>query len=327
MVALGHVGVLIFFALSGYLITTRLVIEYQTNGHISLRDFYIRRAFRILPPGLTYLGILSILSALGIAACSPQVIRSAIFFYTNYINVGRGWYAGHFWSLSVEEHFYLFWPCLLIGFGVLTSWRIAIALVLAMFVWRIADFHLQILARALHDPFLQWHGYRTDLIADTLLWGCCLAFVKLRTGPISSTAIAVCSATLLVVLCEDIRLPLVPHNISLLTPIEHMLPAILIGSVVACPSGPIGRVLELAPMRLIGKWSYSLYIWQQLFLWGPDGPRMPALLGICATFACAYLSYRFIEQPFIRIGKRVTMTIQRSKMGSSAALSDPTARK
>jgi peptidoglycan/LPS O-acetylase OafA/YrhL len=326
VVALGHMGVLIFFALSGYLITTRLVMEYQSNGHISLRNFYIRRAFRILPPSLAYLGILSILSALGIVACSPQVIRSAIFFYTNYINVGKGWYAGHFWSLSVEEHFYLIWPCLLIGFGVCTGWRIAFALVLAIFVWRIADFHLHILARALHDPFLQWYGYRTDLIADTLLWGCCLAFVKLKAGRISSTAIAACSATLLALLCQDTRLPFLPHNISLLTPIEHLLPAILIGAVVACPSAPIGQVLELEPMRLIGKWSYSLYIWQQLFLWGPDGPRMPAAIGICAAFVCAYLSYRFIEQPFIRIGRRVTMATRRPQSGSRSELSDSSAR-
>lgn len=298
----GHMGVLIFFALSGYLITARLLIEYRSTGQISLRNFYLRRAFRILPPALVYLAILSVLSALGIAVCSGSVIRSAVFFYTNYISVGKGWYAGHFWSLSVEEHFYLFWPCVLIGVGVRGGWRAALALIVALFFWRIADFHQHILASAFHDPFLQWFQFRTDLIADTLLWGCCLAFLKLRAGPLASTAIAVSSACLLALLCAEVRLPL--HNVGLLQPLEHLLPAILVGAVVACPTAPMGRLLELSSVRYIGYLSYSLYIWQELFLWGPNGPVLSPLIGIPAAFGCAYLSYQWIEQPSIQFGKR-----------------------
>jgi peptidoglycan/LPS O-acetylase OafA/YrhL len=301
--SLGHMGVLIFFALSGYLITARLLIEYRSSGRISLRNFYLRRAFRILPPALVYLAILSVLSALGIAVCSGSVIRSAVFFYTNYIDVGKGWYAGHFWSLSVEEHFYLFWPCLLIAVGVRGGWRAALALIVALFFWRIADFHQHILARVANDPFLQWFQFRTDLIADTLLWGCCLAFLKLRAGPIASTAIAAGSACLLALLCAEVRLPL--HNVGLLQPLEHLLPAILVGAVVACPTAPIGRLLELSSVRYIGYLSYSLYIWQELFLWGPNGPTLSPLIGIPAAFACAYLSYRFVEQPCIGYGRQL----------------------
>jgi peptidoglycan/LPS O-acetylase OafA/YrhL len=307
-------GVLIFFALSGYLITTRLLVEYRSNGRISLRDFYLRRAFRILPPGLVYLCILSLLSVLGIAICSGPAIRSALFFYTNYIDVGpNGWRAGHFWSLSVEEHFYLLWPCLLLAFGVRTGWRTAIGLVSAIFLWRIADYHQQILARLIHDPFLQWFQFRTDLIADALLWGCCLAFFTLKRGPVVSSVIAVSSAALLALLCADIRLPFPPHNISLIMPIEHLLPAILVGAVVSCPTAPLGRLLELAPMRFIGHLSYSLYIWQQLFLFGP---RVPLLLGMPSAFACAYLSYRFVEQPCMRMGKRFIANRQPVVAGS-----------
>ncbi len=302
--ALGHMGVLIFFALSGYLITSRLLDEYRSTGRISLRNFYLRRAFRILPPALVYLGILAILSALGLVVCSESVIRSAVFFYTNYIDVGHtGWRAGHFWSLSVEEHFYLLWPCLLLAFGVLTGWRTALALVLTIFLWRIADYHLHILARLFDDPFLQWFQFRTDLIADTLLWGCCLAFFTLKARPWVSTLAALASAALLALLCADIPLPL--HNTSLLQPLEHFLPSVLLAAVVSCPTAAIGRFLELASMRFIGHLSYSLYIWQEMFLWGPDNRHhMPIVVGLGASFACAYLSYRFIEQPAIRFGKR-----------------------
>jgi peptidoglycan/LPS O-acetylase OafA/YrhL len=296
--ALGHMGVLIFFALSGYLITARLLVEYRSSGRISLRDFYLRRAFRILPPALVYLGVLALLSTLGLVICSGPAIRSALFFYTNYIDVGlNGWRAGHFWSLSVEEHFYLLWPGLLLAFGVCTGWRTAVALVCVIFLWRIADSQQQILARLFHDPFLQGFQARTDLIADTLLWGCCLAFCTVRTRPMVSTVLAVSAGALLALFCADIRL----HESSLTLPIEHLLPAILVGAVVSCPTAPIGRLLELAPMRFIGHLSYSLYIWQQLFLFGP---RVPLFIGLPAALACAYLSYRFVEQPCIRMGKR-----------------------
>ena len=66
--AIGRSGVLLFFALSGYLITYRLLQEYHRGGFISLRDFYIRRAFRILPPVLIYLAVIAALGAAGAPA-------------------------------------------------------------------------------------------------------------------------------------------------------------------------------------------------------------------------------------------------------------------
>jgi peptidoglycan/LPS O-acetylase OafA/YrhL len=316
---LGHMGVLIFFALSGYLITSRLLSEYRKNGRISLRDFYLRRVFRILPPALTYLAVLAILSALGIVVCNGAVIRSALFFYTNYIHVGPdGWMAGHFWSLSVEEHFYAFWPLLLIVFGIKTGWRTASALVIGICLWRIGDYRFNILAQVFHTPTLQWAPARTDLIADTLLWGCLLAFTAFETSKAVSTAIALGSAVLLALVCVGVHIPFTPHNSAYIVPIEHLLPSIFVGAVVSCPSSLIGRLLELAPMRLIGHLSYSLYVWQQIFLWGPNGPRMPAILGIAAAFTCAYLSYQFIEQPSIAFGRRVVSRLSAEPKGIKA---------
>jgi peptidoglycan/LPS O-acetylase OafA/YrhL len=301
---IGHVGVMIFFALSGFMITSRLLDEYQRYGWISLRNFYVRRAFRILPPAVLFLAVVGILTATGLVVCTTSSIRSALLFYTNYVDVGSlGWRAGHFWSLSVEEHFYLIWPCLLTAFGVLTGWRTAIALVAAMALWRIGDNHFHILAHAFNAPYLQGSEYRTDLIADTLLWGCCLAFIRLRLNAAISTSVAIASSALLVLLVLGIHVPGMPRNINYSIPVMHLLPAILLFAVVSCPTAPIGRLLELAPMRFIGNLSYSLYIWQQLFLGGP-GPRLRMVLGLAAAFGCAYLSYRFVEQPCIAFGRR-----------------------
>jgi peptidoglycan/LPS O-acetylase OafA/YrhL len=183
---------------------------------------------------------------------------------------------------------------------VLTGWRSAAAFAVALALWRIGDNHFHIVARIFNAPHLQESPYRTDLIADTLLWGCCLAFVKVRTSAAVSTAAAVISALFLVwMVIGTGKIGYLVHSMNFWS-------AVLLWAVVSCPTAPIGRLLELEPVRFIGNLSYSLYIWQQLFLSGP-GAKLPVALGLLATFACAYVSYRFIEQPCIAMGRRVVL--------------------
>lgn len=305
---LGSMGVLLFFALSGYLITTRLLAEHAKTGTVSLRNFYLRRAFRILPPAVMYLAVLSVLVALGVAVCSTSMIAGALFFYANYLNpVGDlGWRAGHFWSLSVEEHFYLLWPLMLITWGVTRGWRTALYVVGAVIVWRVIDHHYHILEAVFHNPNLHWNFAGTDANADALLWGCALAFFKFELKPFMSMVMAIGSAVLLALMVMNVRLPFPPHNADFLITMQHFLPAVVLAAIVSCPSSILGRFLELPAMRFIGHLSYSLYIWQQLFLGGP-GKTLPPVLGVAAAFACAYLSYRYVEQPCIALGKRVIL--------------------
>jgi peptidoglycan/LPS O-acetylase OafA/YrhL len=314
----GLMGVMIFFALSGYLITTRLLEEHRINGRISLPDFYLRRGFRILPPALIYLAVVSALSAAGVIICSGDAIRSALFFYANYITLGDlHWRALHFWSLSVEEHFYLLWPPLLICFGVRRGWLTALGLIGIVILWRAIDHHYHILVRIFHDPHLFWNFLGTDVVADCLLWGCFLAFFKPRLSPFVSTAVAALSATLLALYMLDVRVPFTPHYVEILTTEIHALPSLMLGAIIACPSAPIGRLLELAPLRYIGRLSYSLYIWQQIFL-GGTGSVLPVPLAVCAALACAYLSYRFIERPAIAYGRRL-ISKRKDSAGVAAA--------
>jgi peptidoglycan/LPS O-acetylase OafA/YrhL len=214
---------------------------------------------------------------------------------------GLGWRAGHFWSLSVEEHFYLFWPALLIVFGVRKGWRTAAAAAVAICIWRVLDDRFQILAGLFHNPFLAKDSFRTDLVADTLLWGCCLAFflrppLHRSLGSVRSTLIATGSVGFFVAIRE--------LQVNHVTFLDHLLPTVFLGAVVAAPNAPIGRFLELPPLRFVGKLSYSLYIWQQLFLDGP-GRRLPLILALPAILACALFSYEVIERPCIRFGRRL----------------------
>jgi peptidoglycan/LPS O-acetylase OafA/YrhL len=316
VVRLGYVGVLIFFALSGYLITNRLLEEFRFKGSISLRNFYLRRFFRILPPATFYLMVVFILSQIGIVDCSTAAIRAALLFYTSYVDYGdAGWRVGHFWSLSVEEHFYLIWPCLLIGFGASKGWRQAAIGAVTICVWRVFDDHYHIVSGFFNAPYLDASPFRTDLIADTLLWGCCLAFflrepIRIANGALFSTLAAVCVGFSLVLLSVK--------GVNHITPLLHLLPTLLLGAIVAVPAAPIGRFLETQPLQFIGRLSYSLYIWQQLFF-GWLVPRLLLPVALIAIFVCAYLSYRFIEQPCIRFGRNF---IGRLRVQASARLAE-----
>lgn len=299
---LGHLGVRIFFALSGYLITTRLLEEYSSTGKISLRNFYLRRIFRILPPALFYLGVVGLLAWAGIVICSWSAIRAAILLYINYSEqTALGWKVEHFWSLSVEEHFYLFWPCLLILFGVRKGWRTAVAIAVSICVWRVLDNRFNFVSNIFHAPYLAASSLRTDLTADALLWGCCLAFLlrspmRVRIGPAISTIVAI----VVVILLEIPFFLGVNHFVIFL----NFFPTVLLGVILVSPTAPIGRFLELSPVKFVGKLSYSLYIWQQLFLGGLNF-NPPIILALLAIPTCAYLSYRLIEQPSIQFGKRL----------------------
>ena len=116
----GNAGVDIFFAISGILICSRLLSEEEAWGRISLRGFYLRRAFRILPAAAVFLATLLILkAAVRLPVESPEVIAS-LFFFRNYTSLFSHWqtaypyYTSHFWSLAVEEHFYVLLPGLLV---------------------------------------------------------------------------------------------------------------------------------------------------------------------------------------------------------------------
>jgi len=301
LASLGHTGVLIFFAISGYLITTRLMEEHRKTGGISLRDFYVRRAFRILPPALLYLATVYVMARAGLLACSLPDIKSAALLYINYLRVGdEGWRVGHFWSLSVEEHFYLVWPALLAWVGVKRGARAALVAALFIGAWRIVDNRFHLVAALLPGQGTDPIPYRTDLIADALFWGCCLAFVvgarKWEIGPVASNVIAVGALGMLVAL--------VFRHVNHVAFLVHFLPVVMLGAIVVAPGSPIGKLLELAPLRMIGRLSYSLYIWQQLFLGGPNPKLLPLPWSFGAVFCFAVVSYSLVERPSIKLGRR-----------------------
>jgi peptidoglycan/LPS O-acetylase OafA/YrhL len=151
----GWVGVDIFFTLSGYLITTILVMEYETTGLILLSRFFARRACRLLPAVVVLIGVALALSFVlddnfremevdaGTALAYVLDFRYAFFRPSTHTSLG------HLWSLSVEEQFYLVWPLVLLAslslFGRKGSLICALVAIVVVIIWRAF--------RRLRDPF------------------------------------------------------------------------------------------------------------------------------------------------------------------------------
>jgi peptidoglycan/LPS O-acetylase OafA/YrhL len=308
----GLVGVQLFFGLSGFLITSKLLEEEVRHGQISLTSFYLRRSFRILPAAFCFIAVVGLLSMAGVLDVSLGRWLSTLLFAANYSPAEHSWYLGHFWSLAVEEHFYFLWPA---AFLLLRAGRRRLALVvtlaLAVACWRLVDFKFH-LTQATPAEF--WG--RTDIQADGILWGVCVALLyadpvwKVRLRKLFSAAATwplLCAVLLVLEALPDVNWKL---DFLLISVKAILMPLLILGTVMHSSKLP-GRILETSGFRWIGRLSYSLYLWQQLFLvWAEDravgmGLLQTFPLNLAAAFACAMLSLWLIETPLIALGHRI----------------------
>jgi peptidoglycan/LPS O-acetylase OafA/YrhL len=315
--AVGLFGVKIFFALSGLLITTKLLDEESRKGNISLYSFYVRRAFRILPASLLFLLVIGLLSCANIIPVSINRWRDTLFFFANYSSSQSSWYLGHFWSLAVEEHFYFIWP---LTFFLLKNnrHRVVVVILAAFFVaiWRMTDFKFGISGST---PAVFWG--RTDIQADGILWGVAAALIsRSKYRKISSLqgcltkpfVLYALGAILAAIAASEWLMPLNwKLNFFLLTAKAVLIPILLLTTVTQSKSW-VGHLLENSVLRWIGRLSYSIYIWQQLFLvWRPSlsqgmSPWQNFPLNLVGVVLISCASYYFIEQPFVKMGHRIS---------------------
>src|SRR5579862_5932438 len=173
LIGSGVKGVQLFFAISGFLITSRLIEERNLSGRISLKRFYVRRVCRILPPAMTYLIVIALLGVAGLIPIEWKYWVSAVCFFRNYMPVGGGTVLDiHYWTLSVEEQFYLIWPALLVLFGVARGKYTAAVLTFAVWIWRwMATYQIWGARVGQGD----WS--RAEMCFDGLLIGCFFALI------------------------------------------------------------------------------------------------------------------------------------------------------
>lgn len=295
----GAFGVDIFFGLSGLLITRLLLEEWKSAGGFHLQQFYVRRAFRILPPVFVFLAVYT---TAGLSKSTTEVVSSLLFFRNYVPSRLTGFGTGHLWSLAVEEHFYLIWPGLLALLGPRRSRHTAAWLALGFGVWRMIESQL---ATPLF-PEVPAH-FRTDLRLDALLWGCLVAFLldgaKEREHFARQTRLPYwLGAVALAILCVRYYSPATSIGVALLIPV------ILAGTLVH-PHWWISQALSWGPLAWLGRISYSLYLWQELFLtpgWEPASQwwrHWP--WNLLVSLAAAIVSYYLVEKPLIRVGRRL----------------------
>ena len=297
---LGDVGVRCFFVLSGFLITTLLVRESRWTGGVSLVRFYLRRACRIFPAFYAYLLVAGLLAAAGVLAFHDGDLLAAATYTTNF-HTDRAWSMGHLWSLAVEEQFYIVWPLALVALGLLRAWWFALGAMLAAPLVRIAVWRMLPEYRDLVDQAF-------PCVFDALATGCLLALAMPRLAGSATAArlldsrwfwlLPVVAAALL-----GVRNPWVRHGVAMT--VANVAIAAVILRCVARPSGRIGRLLERRPLVWVGTMSYSLYLWQQLFMnrhadaWLCEFP-----LNVICAMALAVASHYVIERPFLQLNTR-----------------------
>ncbi len=304
----GDRGVNLFFAISGLLICTRLLEEQRVWGHISLPGFYLRRLFRIQPAAFAFLAVVALLGLIGILHLTASATLASLLCYRNYFNAldfastPDDRYTSHFWSLAVEEHFYLLLPSLLV-----LARRRALPVLATLsglaLLWPPIAHHL-----GLTKGLLAYQ--RTDMALQDLVVPALLAVLLTRsTFRARLTALARHGKLILLVLFAIIASErfLGGHITHQITCVGFPL---LLASTVLHPGEWLGRLLETRPFLFIGRISYSLYLWQQLFF--IRRPELSALRHlqaapwcILAVLACAIASYYLIERPMMKLGHRL----------------------
>ncbi|TAJ41518.1 MAG: acyltransferase [Reyranella sp.] len=321
--AYGLLGVRCFFVLSAFLITCTLLSEAARTSGIDFRNYILRRGLRLLPVYVAFLLVLAVTQAWGAADFSAADWMAALTFTQSFLgDSGNEWSSFHLWSLSVELQFYLLWP---VFFVLLAPWlslrRVAIWSVVLVAVAigfrvaaRVVALSVSVDESVLERLFSQVSPFN---YLDSLSLGAlaaCLVF-HFRPGllklPLWVAAVLAAVGAAMTVLPTEARLAEIPSVALYLTghTISSVGCALLLVVSVLWPRLWPFRVLNTAPLVLLGTISYSVYIWQQPFTetWLQSHSTEVRLL---AALLAGALSYVLLEKPFsllrtwLRLGAR-----------------------
>jgi len=314
----GFLGVDLFFVLSGYLITSLLLVEWEARNRIDLRRFWLRRARRLLPAlvvvVLASLVLASIFARQDLAHTRSDVVSSLLYFQnwhliaanqSYFVKMGNPSLLQHVWSLAIEEQFYVIWPLLLVPCLVLIGRKRLPMLVIAGIAASAAL--MWILYNPYGDPSRVYFG--TDTRAFLLLMGILLALVwpwieRLRQAVPLLELVGVAALVGTVLLFRQMQ----DFNPTLYRggDLAAAFCFVMLIAAVAHPKTGIGQAMGVAPLRWVGERSYGIYLWHWPIILLVAGVNVRSSPGIvvaeaAVVLAAAALSYRYIEQP-IRTG-------------------------
>lgn len=288
----GILGVNIFFLISGFVICRSLLAEESTFGKVSLGDFYIRRIFRIVPCLTVYLLAISLLGAWRTISHDPHQTLYAATFVCNLPNIECGWFAGHTWSLAFEEQFYVIFPAIFV-----TAAGIRRKAVLWTIFWAMV-------ALAFAKHLFHWqapvYGFSFSLLIAGVLCAHFESALRLTMSRITGAAAAVA-----------IPILLIPHFVYpnkyvtatyYLT--AHICTVFLLFKTLEARGG-LRAFFKSGALRYIGRVSYGVYLWQQLFTANPALIPWPPWMGLAVLPVIVMCSYHSIEKPLISLGARI----------------------
>jgi len=299
----GFAGVELFFVLSGYLITSILLSDVG-SGEVSYGRFYINRILRLVPA----LTVMVVFVLLVVAVFDPLSDRGFLVFggirgltYTDDIPrwpLHQLTELTHLWTLAIEEQFYIIWPVLLITAASYGGRRLRQMTWAALAVSLMALFGTVAYGRYSNNVLAIYTWPTTWAV--TLVLGCALA-----TDVIELRITSRFAAPLLVAL---LALALVPEAKSNAWSYLLVLPAIAVLSLCLIGNAPSEKplaVLNSPVLRYLGRISYAAYLWDYpLALWFPGPLAIPLALG------AASVSFRLVEQPFLRLKRRAPVTME-----------------
>jgi peptidoglycan/LPS O-acetylase OafA/YrhL len=321
-VSTGTHGVNLFFGISGLLITSRLVDEWNRHGRISLRGFYVRRVFRILPAALLVLVCVGALGMAGLLPVARSELVASLFFYRNYLPAllapdGTGFFTAHYWSLAVEEHFYLVWPLLVFALSrrgivraCLAGIVSALALRIVLTVAGVDELSISVLTPCRLD----------SLCVGGLLAALCRG--EQGAEPVVARANALALASGSAILAVSLWCVATHSGVAVLKTIRGSLFAVFFGALALISISPgasaMARLFRTRILRFFGKYSYGLYVYHGLATWYllERGVReridalvgnhslaivATAALGSAASLLVAIASYELFEKRFLSL--------------------------
>jgi peptidoglycan/LPS O-acetylase OafA/YrhL len=325
----GGLGVLVFFVLSGFLITDLLQREWRQSGKIDLAAFYMRRVLRIWPAFYAYIIAASLLAVTGVLDIHYRQIFFAAAHLWNYsallglkatdaVHPDGTWYLGHFWTLALEEQFYWFWPPVLLYCLTRRTSRPLIFLIVLVPIIRMATYFGVPSMRG--ELLMMVHTG-----VDPILVGCFAGLYKERlrkmVGELPHNSLLLTALVLMLFLA----MPLADRHLggywtaTFGRTIEAAMAAAVIITLTVKHDFWFSRLLRTRVFVAVGTVSYSLYLWQQLFF-NVDTPfayRFP--ICIVEALAAATLSYWLIERPFLQLKDYLGATGKRRVVDAVAA--------
>ncbi len=298
LVPAGYWGVIVFFVLSGYLITRLLCVEKDRTGRVNLLSFYLRRALRLLP------AVFIVCAALLAIGTRWALVVPTLGYHANYARIA-GVDLGllkHTWSLAVEEHFYLVWPLVIGAVPARHRLRVVGLLALTAIAWR---------AIAIEIMSASWVYNSTDTNAAALLAGCWLAVARPRPRRFAGWSIPALLGLML--------LPAFGEASAGFAWGGFVAIGLGMAAVQYAITGP--RWLEASIPVWLGKISYGLYLWHYVYLRG----GITAWVALPLTVVTAAASWYLVEEPIRRWRSRLTKTRARGSPPPVAETSEPLA--